>query len=74
MGTSTPKVPSPIEESFVTAGADGGLRNHYGAPVQIETDPLTGITRYATSIPMIVADMLGSEARRVAMRRITPMG
>ena len=40
MGTSAPKVPVSVDESFVTTGADGCMRDQYGAAVQIETDPL----------------------------------
>jgi hypothetical protein len=49
------KVPVGVDESFVTTDASGRLRDQYGAAVQLETDPLTGISRYVTYMPMIEA-------------------
>jgi hypothetical protein len=49
------KVPVGVDESFVTTDAGGRLRDQYGASVQLETDPLTGISRYVTYMPMIEA-------------------
>jgi hypothetical protein len=49
------KVPVGVDESFVTTDQGGRLRDQYGSAVQLETDPLTGITRYVTYMPMIEA-------------------
>jgi hypothetical protein len=49
------KVPVGVSEDFVTTGRDGQLRDQYGSAVKLETDPLTGITRYVTYMPMIEA-------------------
>jgi hypothetical protein len=49
------KVPVGVDESFVTTDQAGRLRDQYGAAVVLETDPLTGVSRYVTYMPMIEA-------------------
>jgi hypothetical protein len=49
------KVPVGVDQSFVTTDGRGELRDQYGSAVVLETDPLTGITRYVTYMPMIEA-------------------
>jgi hypothetical protein len=48
-------VPVGVDESFVTKDQRGELRDQYGSAVKLETDPLTGISRYVTYMPMIEA-------------------
>jgi hypothetical protein len=49
------KVPVGVDKSFVTEDGQGRMRDHLGAAVTEEHDPLTGITRYVTHMPMIEA-------------------
>lgn len=49
------KVPVGVDSTFVTKDQAGNLRDQFGAAVKVETDPLTGITRYITTMPMIEA-------------------
>jgi hypothetical protein len=49
------KVPVGVDESFVSTDQTGRLRDQYGAAVVLETDPLTGLSRYVTYMPMIEA-------------------
>jgi hypothetical protein len=49
------KVPVGVDKRFVTEDGHGRLRDQYGAAVVEETDPLTGITRYVTHMPMVEA-------------------
>jgi hypothetical protein len=49
------KVPVGVDESFVTKDGRGELRDQYGSAVKLETDPLTGVSRYVTYMPMIEA-------------------
>lgn len=49
------KVPVNVKKEFVTTDAEGRMRDQFGSAVIAETDPLTGITRYITSMPMIEA-------------------
>jgi hypothetical protein len=49
------KVPVGVDENFVTEDQAGRLRDQYGAAVVLETDPLTGISRYVTYMTMIEA-------------------
>jgi len=48
-------VPVSVDESFVSKDRGGQMRDQYGAQVKLETDPLTGVTRYVTYMPMIEA-------------------
>lgn len=49
------KVPVAVEEANVSKDPGGRLRDQYGSVVQLEKDPLTGIERYVTYMPMIEA-------------------
>jgi hypothetical protein len=49
------KVPVGVDETFVTKDQGGQLRDQFGSAVKEETDPLTGVTRYVTYMPMIEA-------------------
>lgn len=49
------KVPVGVNKDFVTVEADGRMRDQFGAAVVVEVDPLTGNTRYVTTMPMIEA-------------------
>jgi hypothetical protein len=49
------KVPVGVDKRFVTEDGQGRLRDQYGAAVVEETDPLTGVTRYVTYMPMVEA-------------------
>ncbi|MEA2492802.1 MAG: hypothetical protein QOJ29_713, partial [Thermoleophilaceae bacterium] len=49
------KVPVDVDKSMVSEDQGGQMRDQYGSAVKIETDPLTGITRYVTYMPMIEA-------------------
>jgi hypothetical protein len=49
------KVPVGVEAANISRDPGGRLRDQYGAAVQLERDPLTGIERYVTYMPMIEA-------------------
>jgi hypothetical protein len=49
------KVPVGVDESFVSEDQGGRLRDQYGSAVLNERDPLTGVERYVTYMPMIEA-------------------
>lgn len=49
------KVPVGVDKRFVTEDTNGKLRDQYGAAVVIEEDPISGIRRYVTYMPMIEA-------------------
>jgi hypothetical protein len=49
------KVPVGVDKRFITEDGQGRLRDQYGAAVVEETDPLTGVTRYVTYMPMVEA-------------------
>lgn len=49
------KVPVGVSREFITTDSQGQMRDQYGATVVEETDPLTGVTRYVTKMPMIEA-------------------
>lgn len=49
------KVPVGVNKEFVTTDDQGRMRDQFGAAVVAEHDPLTGVTRYVTSMPMIEA-------------------
>lgn len=49
------KVPVGVDESFITEDSQGNLRDQYGSAVKLETDPLTGVERFVTYMPMIEA-------------------
>jgi hypothetical protein len=49
------KVPVGVDKRYITEDGQGRLRDQYGAAVVEETDPLTGVTRYVTHMPMIEA-------------------
>lgn len=49
------KVPVGVDKELVTEDASGRMRDHLGAAVTEEHDPLTGITRFVTHMPMIEA-------------------
>jgi hypothetical protein len=47
------KVPVGVARENVSKDASGRLRDQFGSVVQLERDPLTGIERYVTYMPMI---------------------
>jgi hypothetical protein len=49
------KVPVAVADDNVTEDHGGRLKDQYGAAVQIEEDPLTGVKRYVTYMAMIEA-------------------
>lgn len=49
------KVPVGVAEDSVVEDAGGRLKDQYGAAVQIEEDPLSGVKRYVTYMAMIEA-------------------
>jgi hypothetical protein len=49
------KVPVGVDKRFITEDGQGRLRDQFGAAVKEDFDPLTGITRYVTEMPMIEA-------------------
>jgi hypothetical protein len=49
------KVPVGVDKRYITEDGQGRLRDQYGAAVVEETDPLTGVTRYVTHMPMVEA-------------------
>jgi hypothetical protein len=48
-------VPVGVDPSYVTKDQRGGLRDQYGSSVKLERDPMTGVERYVTYMPMIEA-------------------
>lgn len=49
------KLPVGVEKDMVYEDAGGQMRDQYGSAVKVETDPLSGVTRYITLMPMIAA-------------------
>lgn len=49
------KVPVDVDDRFVTKDQGGNLRDQYGSMVEEIHDPLTGITRMVTRMPMVEA-------------------
>jgi hypothetical protein len=49
------KVPVAVNKEFVTTDQQGRMRDQFGNAVVAEVDPLTGVTRYVTFMPMIEA-------------------
>jgi hypothetical protein len=49
------KVPVGVDKEFIAQDAQGRMRDQFGAAVVEEHDPLTGITRFVTYMPMIEA-------------------
>lgn len=49
------KVPVNVDKDFVSTDRGGQMRDQFGSAVKVETDPLTGVTRYVTFMPMIEA-------------------
>jgi hypothetical protein len=49
------KVPVQVDKDFVSEDGAGRMRDQYGSTVKVDEDPLTGIVRYITEMPMLEA-------------------